>query len=100
MLSRATLARTIRRTRGHLTTAGQNARWRRTHCRCASAAPIQSLLTRRRRGAQTARLAPLMAPLVIPAGPVAPGPPADALVTVGGDDGTRTHDPLLAKQVL
>ena len=24
----------------------------------------------------------------------------DAAVTIGGDDGTRTHDPLLAKQVL
>jgi Phage integrase family len=40
-------------------------------------------------GSPTATFAPLMAPLAIPARPVAVGIPADALVTPGGDDGTR-----------
>jgi hypothetical protein len=48
----------------------------------------------------TGTLWPVRGPWPAPGGADRSADPVNALVTPGGDDGTRTHDPLLAKQVL
>jgi hypothetical protein len=45
-------------------------------------------------------VAPLLAPPGLTLKNLKVAASVDALVTQGGDDGIRTHDPLLAKQVL